>query len=48
VLLDVDGHIRITDFGLAKGNMDGNNRCVRTFRVGHKLVLAPTPHSLSY
>jgi serine/threonine protein kinase len=28
VLLDVDGHIRITDFGLAKGNMDNSSRCV--------------------
>jgi len=28
VLLDGDGHIRLTDFGLAKGNMDSNSRCV--------------------
>lgn len=33
VLLDVDGHIRITDFGLAKGNMDGNNRCEQALSV---------------
>lgn len=32
VLLDGDGHIRLTDFGLAKGDMEGDSRCVR--RVG--------------
>jgi serine/threonine protein kinase len=26
VLLDSDGHIRITDFGLAKGNMESGSR----------------------
>jgi p70 ribosomal S6 kinase len=26
VLLDSDGHVRLTDFGLAKGNMTEDNR----------------------
>lgn len=26
VLLDSDGHVRLTDFGLAKGNMDKDSR----------------------
>jgi serine/threonine protein kinase len=28
VLLDGDGHVRLTDFGLAKGNMAGDSRCL--------------------
>ena len=47
VLLDKDGHIKVTDFGLAKGNMDADGR-TNSFIGTMEYMCAPSFHTLSF
>ena len=46
VLLDKDGHIKVTDFGLAKGNMDSEGRTNSFIGTMEYMCALPAVHGL--